>query len=300
MSVDVHRESTLARLMQLGYSREQCEQAVNIHGNNIEATTEYLLANPSIGATIANIPDSDPPAPAPPADWQRVDTGISSTVSASTLSAARAPYNPLDVLSGADTIKILDSGDGWVVMDGHARPMVFACEESTWYGKLFAGKMRQVEFLLLDLDRRPIVSMKKPYSWGSQCSTISISPPAPPPGDEAAPEEALGIVQQEWDAFQRKLFVTDATPNHAAGTLLIQAGMTDRAFKITLNGEVLGTITQPKMGMGVANLELVPGALDPFRSNRMRALLICASLMVCDMYWSQSPGSATILKVIPH
>ncbi len=49
--------------------------------------------------------------------------------------------------------------------------------------------------------------------------------------------------------------------------------------------------------MGVVNLQMTAGALDPFRSNRMLVLLLCATLMVCNMYWSVAPGGTTYFKI---
>eukprot|EP00961_Rhodomonas_salina_P137548 1850389-Rhodomonas_salina.13 len=229
-----------------------------------------------------------------PEGWQRVVDDVEP----STLPQG-SNQSPLDVLSAMDVMKIMDCGDGWVVMSNAAEPLLFASEESTWYGKMFAGSMRQSEFLLLDVNRRPIVSATKPFSWTSQGAGVKAI--SANQAETAAVENDLGSIQQEFGVFKRRLLVRDATPNHAAGTLVIEAAITDPTFHITLDGQELGTIVQPKNGMGVATLALQPGALDPFRSNRMRALLLCATLMVCDMYWSMSPGVATAFKFpLPH
>jgi hypothetical protein len=49
--------------------------------------------------------------------------------------------------------------------------------------------------------------------------------------------------------------------------------------------------------MGIASIQLNPGALDPFRANRMRMLVLSGTLLLCDLYWQLVPGPATFLKV---
>jgi hypothetical protein len=48
--------------------------------------------------------------------------------------------------------------------------------------------------------------------------------------------------------------------------------------------------------MGIASIQLNPGALDPFRANRMRMLILSGTLLLCDLYWQLVPGPATFLK----
>ena len=271
-------EERIETLVQLGFPRERCEQAIELHGTNLEAATEWLVAT---STAQGNTDVSFPPG------WQRVHDRSEGTNQSHDI----VP-NPLDVLSGADVMKIFDCGDGWVVMNCNAEPLLFACEESTWYGKLFAGRMREAEYLLLDINRCPILSAKKPFNWISQGAMVQAK--RGPANTTAA--TSLGTIQQEFDLFTRKFLVSDSTPNHAAGVLLVEAALTEPVFHIRLDGEVLGRVVQPGNGMGIANLELRTGALDPFRSNRMRAMLLCVTLMICDFYWSLSPGSATILK----
>jgi hypothetical protein len=52
----------------------------------------------------------------------------------------------------------------------------------------------------------------------------------------------------------------------------------------------------PRHGMGIASIQLNPGALDPFRANRMRMLILSGTLLLCDLYWQLVPGPATFLK----
>jgi len=47
--------------------------------------------------------------------------------------------------------------------------------------------------------------------------------------------------------------------------------------------------------MGIATIQLNPGALDPFRANRMRTLVLCGTLLLCDLYWQLVPGPATLM-----
>ena len=49
-------------------------------------------------------------------------------------------------------------------------------------------------------------------------------------------------------------------------------------------------------GMGIAMIQLHYGALDAFRANRMRMLVVCGALLVCDLHWQLVPGPATLLK----
>mmetsp|Transcript_29373 Transcript_29373/g.46098 ORF Transcript_29373/g.46098 Transcript_29373/m.46098 type:complete len:199 (+) Transcript_29373:2-598(+) len=185
-----------------------------------------------------------------------------------------------------------DAGDGWVLMNGEmGQPLAFASEESSWWGQLLAGRSRQATYFLLDLQRRPIVKMDKPYAMFMQKGSVTLVNP------EEGSEGALGAIEQEFEMIKRRVLVTDATPNHAAGTVVIEStGLANGIFNITLGSTVLGTISQPRYGLGVATLSLTPGGLDPFRSNRMRVLLIFGCFLVCDTYWGLSPGPATVAK----
>jgi hypothetical protein len=75
---------------------------------------------------------------------------------------------------------------------------------------------------------------------------------------------------------------------------LAQKTLLESDFVVTLGGSrapreervLLGTVAQPKHGMGVAHLRLLQGGMDPFRANRMRAMLVCAIILASDMWWS--------------
>ena len=129
------------------------------------------------------------------------------------------------------------------------------------------------------------------------CRAEQQGPAVQAPGD---PQLHLGSIVSEWDAVKRRLVMVDATPNHAAGTIALESpSVLDDTFRIKLGDAVLGTVTRPRNGMGIAMIQLNAGALDPFRANRMRALLICGTLLVCDLYWQLVPGPATLLKAVP-
>jgi hypothetical protein len=192
---------------------------------------------------------------------------------------------------------------GWVVMNGAfgvAEPLLFVGERSTWYGRLFAGRAREAVFDLFDTSSRPLVSMTKEFGVMSTSARVSFVCQAEPPGPAVQARGdylKLGTIVSEWDAVKRRLVVVDATPNHAAGTIALESpSVLDDTFHIKLGDAVLGTVTRPRNGMGIAMIQLNAGALDPFRANRMRALLICGTLLVCDLYWQLVPGPATLLK----
>ena len=50
--------------------------------------------------------------------------------------------------------------------------------------------------------------------------------------------------------------------------------------------------------MGIASVQLSAGALDAYRADRMRCLILCAALLVCDCYWNLTPGASTFAKAL--
>jgi len=187
---------------------------------------------------------------------------------------------------------------------GVAEPLLFIGERSTWYGKLFAGRAREAAFDLFDTSSRPLVRVEKEFGMFSTSARVSIvsAGEAPGPSVQAPGDQHLnlGTISSEWDAIKRRLVVVDSTPHHAAGSIAIESpSVLDDTFRIKLNDAVLGTITRPRNGMGIAMIQLRAGALHPLRSNRMRTLLICGTLLVCDLHWQLVPGPATLLKAVP-
>eukprot|EP00960_Hanusia_phi_P066968 766517-Hanusia_phi.AAC.2 len=210
------------------------------------------------------------------------------------------PEDPLVCLADTNQFNLHDTGDGWVVMHANTgQPLLFIAETSTWYGKMFAGGAREVEYILTDVGRRPIVKISKAFGFFSQEAKVSYI--AAPENAILADRISIGSIKQETTLSRRTFLVSDSTPNHAAGDVVIEApSFADKPFTIKLGESVLGTIMQPRNGLGVATISLHSNALDPFRSNRMRALLIAAAVIISDVHWGMSPGPATILKALPH
>ena len=215
-----------------------------------------------------------------------------------------APESRLDALAGEDLLNIYDTGmGGWVVMNGGAEPLLFIGERSSWYGKLLAGRAREATYDLLDTCSRPIARMDKAFGLTSSAACVSLCRPGPGPAGPVWAASALqfdriGTVDSEWHAIKRRLVLRDAIPNHAAGTVALESpSVFDDTFRIMHNDSVIGAVFRPRNGMGIATIQLDAGALDPFRANRMRSLILCATLLVCDLHWQLVPGPSTLLKM---
>ena len=79
----------------------------------------------------------------------------------------------------------------------------------------------------------------------------------------------------------------------------IEGFLTSPIFTIMLEDCLVGQIESPKHGMGVAKLTFCQGALDPFRANRMRALLVCATVLISDVYWGAFPNAFLLKAPLP-
>ena len=162
-------------------------------------------------------------------------------------------------------------------------PICFAVMyESSWYGRMFAGQNREVMYEMQDLERRPFARMTKPFAWFNQDATLTLL------ADQSSTE--LGRIMHDFNITRRKMSVSDSTPGHSMGVVRVEGFLTDGFFTIFLADSEIGRITRPKNGMGVAKLDLAAGALDAFRANRMRALLIGATLLVSDVFWGAAPN----------
>ncbi|EKX37216.1 hypothetical protein GUITHDRAFT_145173 [Guillardia theta CCMP2712] len=310
------KEQVVRALIELGFDAERSEAAAEACGDSVEAAVAWLVqrgeqgsqGRGASGQAVSGGPGgqvSEERSRAEARDEQIDAVGSEGPVvdqsGGNVWSVVGGwPEDPLVCLADTNQFNLHDTGDGWVVM--HAtmgQPLLFIAETSTWYGKMFAGGAREVEYILTDVGRRPIVKISKAFGFFSQEAKVSYI--VAPENAILADRLSIGSIKQETTFSRRTFLVSDSTPHHAAGDVTIEApSFADKPFTIKLGDSTLGTIMQPKNGLGVASISLHPNALDPFRSNRMRALLIAAAVIISDVHWGMSPGPATILKALPH
>jgi hypothetical protein len=260
-------------LEQMGFPREMCIRAAISTKNDASAASDWLLHN-SNQSELQNNTEN----------WR--------VVSGATVPAIiqRQQPDPLSVLSNHDTLSFQDTGSGIVVMSlGNPIAFVHVYECNSW-GRYFSGYRREVMYELQDLERRPLARLLKPFAWISQDATVYQV------GAENDATTELGKIRHEFDMVRRKLVISDSTPGHSVGFVRVEGFMTDGFFSILLGESEIGRISHPKNGMGLAKLELFPGALDAFRANRMRTLLVGATLLISDVYWGCAPN-AFLVKV---
>ncbi len=255
-------------LEQMGFSREMCIRAAISSKNDASAASDWLLHNAS------------------QSESQNTETWR--VVSGAAIIQRQEP-DPLSILSNHDTLSFQDTGSGIVVMSlGNPIAFVHVYESNSW-SRYFSGHRREVMYELQDLERRPFARLSKPFAWLAQDATVFQV------GAETDATE-LGKVRHDFDMVRRKLVISDSTPGHSVGFVKVEGFMTDGFFSILLGDSEIGRISHPKNGMGLAKLELAPGALDAFRANRMRTLLVGATLLISDVYWGNTPN-AFLVKV---
>ena len=256
-------------LEQMGFPRELCIRAAILTKNDASAASDWLVHNP--GQSESHNTEN----------W-RIVSGVSAIIQ-------RQQPDPLSLLSNHDTLSFQDTGSGIVVMSlGNPIAFVHVYESNSW-GRYFSGHRREVMYELQDLERRPFARLSKPFAWLAQDATVFQV------GAETDATE-LGKLRHEFDMIRRKLVISDSTPGHSVGFVKVEGLMTDGFFSILLGQAEIGRISHPKNGMGLAKLELSPGALDAFRANRMRTLLVGATLLISDVYWGCAPN-AFLVKV---
>ena len=261
---DVH---LVEALTMMGYDHESCVRAAILGNNDRAAACEWLFQNAQRVAEAGQGAAEDQ-------GWRVVSaSSVRSTL-------PRHTPDPLSFLSNRDNLNFRDTGNGIVVMSQFS-PVCFAVLfESSWYGRMFVGQNREVMYELQDLDRRPLVRISKPFAWLSQEATVAMITDS---------SSELGTIKNEFDMTRRKIIVSDSTPGHSMGEVRIEGHFTQGFFTIFRGDSEIGRIVRPKNGMGLANLDLLSGALDAFRANRMRALLISATLLISDVYWGAAP-----------
>lgn len=258
-------------LQQMGFEREACVAAAVACNNDVQASTEWLLAAGNEAKALGSAGEAHEsggasgPAPAhvsAPADAEqsaeRAPGGgavVAGVGGESWQLVGGHPLDPLNAIAGADQLNIHDTGmGGWVVMHGAfgvAEPLLFVGERSTWYGKVFAGRSREAVYDLLDTSSRPLVTVEKTFSLTSTSARVSLvpqggdAPVGPAAGAQADP--LIGTITSEWDAIKRRLLLVDSTPNHAAGAIALESpSIFDDTFRIKLGDAVLGTVTRPR------------------------------------------------------
>jgi hypothetical protein len=122
----------------------------------------------------------------------------------------------LAMLIGHDHINLHRGNGGLLVTSHDSMPLFFCTEESSFWGRLFLGGRCESLWILRDCrTHEPIVRMSKPLNWGVASATVVLSN-----GDQ------LGSVVQTWEGptrpFVRRLVVSDSTPNHAAGEVVME------------------------------------------------------------------------------
>jgi hypothetical protein len=258
-------------LEQMGFSREMSIRAAISTKNDASAASDWLLHNSSQSESHST------------ESWRVVSGAIVPAI------IQRQQPDPLSILSNHDTLSFQDTGSGIVVMSlGNPIAFVHVYESNSW-GRYFSGHRREVMYELQDLERRPFARLSKPFAWLAQDATVFQV------GAETDATE-LGKIQHEFDMIRRKLVISDSTPGHSVGFVKVEGFLTDGFFSILLGESEIGRISHPKNGMGLAKLDLFPGALDAFRANRMRTLLASATLLISDVYWGCTPN-AFLVKV---
>jgi hypothetical protein len=266
-------EELVRSLEQMGFPRESCIRAARLSKNNADAASEWLLQNSSESRSdaVSNLESN----------VQGLDGWRVVTRAPTTATIPRHVPDPLSILASCDSMNFQDTGSGVVLMSS-GNPVCFAVMyESSWYGRMFAGQSREVMYELQDLEKRPFARMVKPFAWFNHDATVTIF------ADQASTE--LGKIGHEYDIARRKLSVSDSIPGHSAGAVRVEGNFTEGFFTILLGDSEIGRIERAKHGMGLAKLDLAAGALDAFRANRMRTLLVFVTLLVSDVYWGIAP-----------
>ena len=247
-------------LQQMGFERDACVAAAVACNNDVQASTEWLIA-------AGDGREQENPAPAhvhaadaaaeeeEGAERGSVGEDIAGVGGETWRLVGGHPMDPLNSFAGVDQLNIHDTGmGGWVVMNGAfgvAEPLLFVGERSTWYGKVFAGRSRQSAYDLVDTSSRPLVTVEKTFSLTDTSARVSLVPKSGEatvgPTAGAHGDLLIGTITSEWDAIKRRLVLVDSTPNHAVGAIALESpSIFDDTFRIKLGDAVLGTITRPR------------------------------------------------------
>ena len=257
-------------LQQMGFERDACVRAAVSCNNSVDAATDWLLAAQAQAERALATAQQEAGGGGAHAQGEEAGQvegamrrGGEGGVNVAEIEGREEgwvlvgghPESPLAAIAGVDHLNIHETGmGGWVVMNGAfgvAEPLLFVGERSTWYGRLFAGCARKSSYDLLDTSSRPIVHMEKEFGLASTSARVSlVSQGALPAGPVQATGELnllLGTVISEWDVIKRRLLLIDSTPNHAAGTIVLESpSVFDDTFRIKLGNTILGTVTRPR------------------------------------------------------